>query len=517
MVVFRRVQSSPPLPTRITFRMSHTRIPAHAGERSSSRVARVALLTLLPALLLVPVAAQRAGAYGVAMQTGIATSPPSGHNGAIELARTRAIGAHFLKLAVDWRDVAPTTPPPGFDPASPDDRAYRWAPLDATISAAVAHGLEPVIDVLEPPTWAQSPPGSGQTGPDPNQLALFAHAMASRYDGTRPGLPRVTYWEVWNEPNVSLFLSPQTRGASIVSVDAYRALIAGFAAAVHGVRSDNVVIGGALFPNGVRRASLTAIAPLDFTRRLFCLSGGARPRRVCQTSVDVDVWSVHPYTSGGPSTRPANPDNVWIADLQSLTALVHAAQRLGTLVSRSPAQVWVTEFAWNSDPPAHAGVPVALERRWVAETLYRAWAAGIGVFTWFKLNDEPMGSSPFQSGLYFACKGGRDSCDSPKPAAAAFRFPFVAYASGKRGVLVWGRTPAGASGRVRVEWLRAGRWRAFATLTTDANGIFTGRLRLPGGASSTSAQLRATRAGGGSAPAFSLRRPPDIPVDPFGA
>src|SRR6202023_4065510 len=103
--------------------------------------------------------------------------------------------------------------------------------------------------------------------------------------------------------------------------------------------------------------------------RLFCLFTGAKPRRVCQTTVNVDVWSVHPYTSGGPSTQPANPDNVWIANLKSLTALVHAAQRVGTLVSMSPAQMWVNEFGWNSNPPDHGGAPVGLEQRWVAETL----------------------------------------------------------------------------------------------------------------------------------------------------
>ncbi|HWY17296.1 MAG TPA: hypothetical protein VNY27_01155 [Solirubrobacteraceae bacterium] len=491
------------------------RTPACPDGRGRTRVLRAAALALALAALIMPVTATRAGAFGVSLQTGIATSPPFGSNGEVELARTQAIGAQFLKLAVDWSEVAPMSPPPGFEPANPNDPTYRWAPLDATISAIVAHGLTPVIDIAEPPAWAQSPPGSGQTRPDPNQLALFAHAVASRYDGTQPGLPRVAYWEVWNEPNASFFLQSQTRGGNVVSVDTYRTMINDFASAVHGVHSDNVVIGGALFPNAVRRPGVTAIAPLDFTRRLFCLSTGTKPRRVCQTAVNVDVWSVHPYTSGGPSTRPANPDNVWIANLTSLTTLVHAAQRVGTLVSMSPAQVWVTEFGWNSNPPDHTGVSVGLERRWVAETLYRAWEAGIEVFTWFKLNDEPANASPFQTGLYFACTDGTSSCDTPKPAAAAFRFPFVAYTSGKRRVLVWGRTPAGTRGRVRIEWLQGHRWHTFATFKTDGDGIFTGYLWLPLQANSTSAQLRATQAGAGAAPAFSLRRPPDILVTPF--
>jgi hypothetical protein len=195
--------------------------------------------------------------------------------------------------------------------------------------------------------------------------------------------------------------------------------------------------------------------------------------------------------------------------------VIHAAQRLGTLVSARPAQLWVTEFAWNSSPPDAGAVPVGLEQRWVAEALYRAWRAEVRVFSWFNLKDEPVGVSPFQSGLEFSCPGG-GGCAAPKPAAASFRFPFVAYPSGGQRVLVWGRTPGGVRGRVRIQWRQGSGWRVLATLHTDADGIFTGRLALPRAASVRSALLRAVQAGGaGAAPAFSLRAPPEVSVAPF--
>jgi hypothetical protein len=458
----------------------------------------------------------RAEAFGINLRTGLASYPSFGQPGEIALTRTESLGAQFQKLSVAWSTVAPADPPPGFDPANPEDPSYRWKHLDWTIASALARGLTPVIDILEPPSWAQSPPGSGQTRPDLGALTMFVHAIASRYDGTRAGVPRVSYWEVWNEPNASLFFEPQIEGGSIVSVDLYRTMLNDVASVIHSVRPDNVVIGGALFPNGLQRSNATAIAPLDFTRRLFCLSAGARPHLVCKTKVDVDVWSVHPYTSGGPSTLPANHDNVWIASLKSLTSTVRAAQRLGTLVTSRPVQVWVSEFSWDSNPPDPQGVPVELERRWVAEALYRAWQAEISVFTWFKLSDDPASVSQFQSGLYFFCPGGI-SCESPKPSAAAFRFPFVAYTTGRGHVLVWGRTPAGVPGQVRIQWLLGSRWRAFATLRTDRDGIFTASPTLPREADPRSAWLRALWLGGGASPAFSLHRPPDIPVTPFGS
>ncbi len=494
------------------FPPSATQLDIRVGMPACLRVRPLALGGLALAALILALGPGRAAAFGVPLQTGLASYPPESHE-APALSRIHGVGAQFLKISFSWSSVAPQSPTPGFNPANPADPAYRWGPWDATIAAAVAHGLTPVIDIVEAPAWAQSAPGPVMS-PDPNQLALFAQAVATRYDGSRPGLPRVSYWEVWNEPNASVFLQPQLAGNNIVSVDNYRAMINAFAAAVHAVHPDNLVIGGALFPNALRRPGVTAIAPLEFTRRLFCLSPGGSPRRVCNATVNVDAWSTHPYTSGGPSALPANPDNVWLANLQSLTSLIHAAQRLGTLVSSRPAQLWVSEFSWNSSPPNPGGVPVGLEQRWVAEALYRAWRAEARVFTWFKLSDEPVGASPYQSGLEFNCPGGV-SCATPKPAAASFRFPFVAYPAAKHRVLVWGRTPAGVPGRVRVEWKQGSRWRAFATLKTDADGIFTSRTALPRAASSSSALLRATQVGGDAAPAFSLRTPREISVTPF--
>ncbi|HEV3318125.1 MAG TPA: hypothetical protein VG053_00135 [Solirubrobacteraceae bacterium] len=467
------------------------------------------------AALILPVASGRAGAFGVPLQTGIDVNPnvPEREQ---TLTHVRAVGAQFLRVTFSWDRIAPANPPPGFEPANPDDPAYQWGDVDRTLAAIVARGLTPLVGIDRPPIWGQSPLGAGEDSPDPSQLALFTRAFAARYDGSRPGLPWVRYWEVWNEVNASYFLQPQLQGSQIVSVDTYRTMLNDVATAVHGVRPDDVVVGGALFPNGLQRPTATAIAPLEFMRDLFCLSPGPRPHRTCNAQVDADAISVHPYTSGGPSTLPANPDDVWIDNLGSLSALVRSAQRLGALVSSQPAQVWVTEFSWASNPPRPQGVPIQLERRWVAETLYRSWQAGISVFTWYSLRDERLATPPQQEGLYFECPQGI-YCDTPKPTAAAFRFPFVAYTSSRHRVLVWGRTPVGAPGTVQIQWQRGRRWRTLATLGTDGDGIFTARPALPRAANPKSALLRAVLDGSGEAsPAFSLHRTPDILVTPFG-
>jgi hypothetical protein len=483
------------------------------GPRARAGAALAACLTTLTMAMSIP--DRPATAFGVPLQTAVVTSPASGSFEQLALAHIHDSGAQLVKLAVNWNDIAPSNHPPGFDPSNPDSPGYDWRDLDRETSDAVAMGLSPFFTIVGAPPWGETPPGSGEEHPDPAQLAQFARAVATRYDGSHGGLPWVRYLEVWNEPNASFFLKPQLEGTRFTSVETYRTMINDFAAAVHGVRSDDMAIAGALFPNGIRRSSVIAISALEFTRRLFCMSTGAHPHRVCSDTVNADIWSVHPYTSGGPTTHPANPDNVWIYNLGALSSLVKAAQAAGGLISSQPVQTWVTEFSWDSNPPDPLGVPLRLQQRWVAEALYRAWRGGISVFTWYALRDEALPTSSQQAGLYFACPQGI-ACDTPKPMQSSFRFPFVAFRSGQRGALVWGRLPFGATGTVQVQWRQGATWKLLTTLRTDTDGIFTTKRRLPLGINLWSGVLRAVGAGQVS-PSFSLHHPPDIGVTPFGS
>lgn len=485
-----------------------------ATSAGRSRLA-VALACLLAATLTLSGDVPAALGFGVPLRTAVDTSPAGGSYEHLVLAHIQESGAQLVKLAVNWNEIAPASPPAGFEATNPDSPAYNWSNVDKETADAVARGLTPFLTVIGAPPWGESPAGSGEAHPDPTQLAQFAQALARRYDGSHDGLPWVRYYEVWNEPNASFFLQPQLDAGRFASVETYRTMVNDFAAAVHGTRADNMVIAGALFPNGLRRRTVTAISALEFTRRLLCMSAGADPRRVCDATVKADIWSVHPYTTGGPSTRSVNPDNVWIYNLGALTSLVAAAQRAGTLISSTPVQTWVTEFSWDSNPPDPLGVPLKLQQRWISEALYRAWRGGVSVFTWYSLRDEPLGVSSQQAGLYFGCTLGI-VCDTPKPMQRSFRFPFVAFRSGSHKALLWGRTPFGAPGAVQIQWRAGKRWRALASLRTDADGIFTATRPLPSGIDPRSGVLRAVATSEAS-PSFSLYHPRDIIVTPFGS
>jgi hypothetical protein len=316
----------------------------------------------------------------------------------------------------------------------------------------------------------------------------------------------VRYWQIWNEPNFSAFLTPQADEArEPVSPEIYRALVNAGYLAVHNVHADNVVVAGGTMPYGKTHNPVHAVSPLLFMRRLLCLSAGHRPRRVCTHHVRFDVWAHHPYTAGDPQHHAGLSDNISIPDLWKMRVLLEAAEKLGSLRSRGRVRFWVTEFAWDTSPPDPQGVPEKLHARWVSEAMYRMWDQGVSLVTWFFLRDRASG--PFQSGLYFRGPQGMAS-DTPKLAVTAFRFPFVAFREPKtKSVWFWGRTQRARAG-VLVDLRVDDKRRVVARVRANRYGIFSGRFR----STVTDGFVGASLADGSDiALPFSLVVPPDRP------
>jgi hypothetical protein len=242
-------------------------------------------------------------------------------------------------------------------------------------------------------------------------------------------------------------------------------------------------------------------------RELLCVSrSGAR---TCRTRVPFDVWAHNPYTNGGPSHHAAAADDVSIGDLPEMRRVLVVAERAGNAVSRRKIEFWVSEFAWDTKPSDPLAVPLPLHSRWVAEALYRMWTAGVSLVTWWRLRDDALSRTPYQSGLWF--RGGDTlTADRPKRSLTAFRFPFVAFRS-SRGVSVWGRAP-GAATRVVIERSGGARWRAVAVLSPNRDRIFRAKLPV---ARTGVLRARVEGAADASLP-FSLEPPPTMRVFPFG-
>jgi hypothetical protein len=145
----------------------------------------------------------------------------------------------------------------------------------------------------------------------------------------------------------------------------------------------------------------------------------------------------------------------------------------------------------------------------VAEALYRMWSSGVSLVTWFTLRDQPVRTSPYQSGLYF--RGSSLADDRPKPALTGFRFPFVAFPRAKKNVFVWARTPTGKAATIVVEQRGSSGWRRLGAVRANSAGIASATLSARG-----RGPVRG-RIGGDASLPFSLVAPPDRIYQPFGA
>ncbi len=426
----------------------------------------------------------------------------------VALRRIRDAGATAFRVNLKWYEAVPEARPTDFHPGNPDDPAYDWTIFDRKLELLAANGLQPIAIVKDPPDWAKR----AATPADVQEFGDFVHAAALRYSGRSPGIPRVRFWQVWIEPNVGKFFAPQFVNGRLIAPALYRRLVNAAADAVHSVHPDNAVIAGGFSP--FTNEAARAIAPLRFMRDLLCMSKGPNPKPTCGERTKLDIWSHHPYTSGGPTHSANLPDDVSLGDLPEMRRLLEAAVKAHHVVSSQHVRFWVTEFSWDTKPPDPRGLPVLLQARWTSEALYRMWKAGISLVTWLQLRDAPYPGNSVQSGLYY--RGATLQADRRKPTLNAFRFPFVAL--GESGsILVWGRTPAGRPARVVVERSSARGWRPFLTMRTDRYGIFTRRIAA---GETSRGYLRARVAGAGEAAAtsrpFSLVRPPDRFVSPFG-
>jgi len=452
------------------------------------------ILVLVAALLVSGATASAAAALGLV--TGFNSDPVLTNDGAasraIWIPRAVAQGAGLIRVNVNWSAIAPQTRPPGFATANPASPGYDWTEVDGTIRDLAAHGLQVILSISGAPSWAEGPdqPSNVEQGtwkPDPSQFAQFGQAAARRYDGhfpdpARPGafLPRVRYWQAWNEPDLDTYLTPQwnstTHGFTPASPAIYRGMLNAFYAAVKGVAKSDVVVTAGMAPYGnppgVNTPGGYRMQPVAFDRALF-----SKP-------VQLDALAQHTYPVEGPLWHAVNADDVAVADLYKVRHVLNAAERAGDALPRGPKQLWVTELGWDSDPPNPEGVPVAEQARWYEQALYLLWSQGVDTVLFLQLVDSapiPNYFVAYEEGIYYLN-------GSPKPAATAVRFPFVSNRLDRAHIQVWGRAPVG--GQLVLQRHRGARWVVVGRFRVKWHQVFLKEIALRG-----QATLRAEVAG----------------------
>jgi hypothetical protein len=469
------------------------------------------------------------------------------------LAQLASLGVERIRVSVMWALVAPdplSSQRPSFDATNP--AAYpagAWNRYDVIVTDAKAAGIGVDFDITSPdPVWAATAPSPAfkfeDYSPSPSQFGQFVQAVGTRYSGsyvvptpTPPAkppptlagiplppalggttttptpqpapLPRVDYWEIWNEPNEGGWLSPQWRalphgGAVIGSISAkgwvpaspviYRRLLAAAWNALSdtGHGTDTILIGDTSAKGSARHGDLPAMAPVTFLRALYCVGPSDRPLTgtlAAELSCPANPYELglddpallyatgfadHPYSfTQAPNVPSANRLSATVADLPGFERTL---DRIFAAYGRSmPAGVplYLTEYGYKSDPPnPYVNITQAQQADYINEGEYMAWRDPyVHALAQFELVDaspdtsEPVGSAAywgtFQTGL-IALDG------VPKPSYYAYRLPvwLPDPRTGPR-VTVWGQLrPADHDGlqSATIEYKPAGT-SAFTPLT----------------------------------------------------
>lgn len=215
----------------------------------------------------------------------------------------KQLGVKWVRWDLDWSVIQ-----------SDNFYEFNWEGSDRVVKTAARFGIQTLGLITYAPLWAEGevcglehhyPPQ------DPAAFASFARAVAERYRD------HITYFEIWNEPNLSGFWYPRPDPAR------YGELLRLSYQEIKKARPDAVIISGGLSP-----ASATGegeFSTYNFVEYLY--QNGYHKY--------FDAVALHPYTYPG---APANddPDGNW--------QIIYRVRDLMVSYGDSDKKIWLTEF-----------------------------------------------------------------------------------------------------------------------------------------------------------------------------
>ena len=317
-----------------------------------------------------------------------------------------ALDMNVIRSQINWANIASKKP---HAPEDPNDKAYDWRALDKLVKESAAwqtaipdSGRVAIYDIWGTPRWARLyTTGHVSFVPVPKTADFrhFVRAVAKRYNGTfvpagspagtKP-LPRITHWEIWNEPNNALGLAKPSKlkgkkNGVPAGAKAYVTILNTAYGAIHGQDQTGKPQG-----RGDRRRR-SAAAPASTTprsTRQFC---GPRPRWTPSRSIRSPLPGLGP-TDGQPGKGFLYPF-YRLGNFQRFTSLVKHYRG-----AKFP--IWVTELAWQVKSKTNVG-GVTPEQ----QALYFKQAVArlrkfpqVQGMVWYMLRDE-QNPAGWQSGL----------------------------------------------------------------------------------------------------------------------
>jgi hypothetical protein len=314
------------------------------------------------------------------------------------LARAATAHASVVRVVAQWNLIAPRRPQ---NPSSPADPAYHFEGIDDLVWHAQLHGMRVLLTIWGTPPWA-SASRKLNAAPKPSDLGAFCSAMATRYSGHYRGQPFVSYYSVWNEPNLEQFLAPQFDPSGRDRAPAlYAAMFRSCDSAIKAASPGALVAIGETSPRG-HDAPRGAVQASHSPARFAMLLAQIRPR------LQFDAWAHHPYPPGfrGSPTALLRWPNVGVGNLPRFEAT------LRKLFGQPDVPIWLTEFAYQTTPERHGALTYAQQASYLARAFDAVVALpSVRMFVWYVFRDTP--GQRWQSGLVRAN-------DVAKPALSTF-------------------------------------------------------------------------------------------------
>lgn len=219
-----------------------------------------------------------------------------------------AMNVTWVRIDIDWSAVEPRR------------GKLQWEQTDLLVQEAVAHQMNVLVMLGFTPTWAQSADAKFLAYPrhsrpkDLTAFANFATAAAARYAPLG-----VRSWEIWNEPNTTLFWPTRPDATE------YGNLFRTAATAIRAVDPRATLLIGGLGP--AYDTPGAEIPPAQYLEQLY--SNGAAQL--------ADGIAVHPYSYPHMPMDPQQRQNGGFADLPELQAVMVAHGDGNKLI-------WMTEF-----------------------------------------------------------------------------------------------------------------------------------------------------------------------------
>ena len=397
------------------------------------------------------------------------------------------LNARWTRVMVRWKMLQPL-PPGTWYPGDANADGYADSyvqELNTIVGLFRASGVKVILTPLDVPEWASnvslwnSPPRGYEKGyqpfyamdvADPVVLPAFGRMgefLAANFRGS------VRHFEVWNEPNLGLYLYPQNLpGAYRVGARTYLKMLGVFSHGVHRGASDAIVIAGATSPSGFNNDSGTS--PQSFARFL-------RDRGAARY---FDAYSHHPYGSRNdrrvaPSERPNAP--YWEVTLYNLDVLLKLFPG---------KDFYLTEYGYNSRRGQLFGpaVSAADQARYLrqAYSLVARRYPRVRAMLWFVVQDmapDVPGGLGCYMGLrtangvrkpsWYAFAGGTSVALKAPPSARASEVFTVSGLLANRAL----GPVAGARVQLEARWPGVRTWRVLSAQRTRVDGSCAFRVR----------------------------------------